>query len=406
MITLRQKFISIFTVLAVFVCFVVSPYSAYAEGEETAEITPVTSKVVTELIDEIDTKKLVLEDNVEKSAYVIEVNKNNDGTYAWESSIKINDSIISNNSWKIKSLSQDFSMTKLADLVMSGDHNAVNDYYEQNIIFVEESEPSSGISPQAVFLIPLAAGTLTTAAIAAIEASVYSALTAVMAVAVVNVANDKKSTSTLTYPPGQTTTADQAEISNIPGDFTRSGTKHMEAALTTTIANQIKNDKNNDGDLQIFTNSLNGSNLAKKILVVYDVTTDATGLVNRHLGNTVNGPKVNPGIPDERMNLKGYTVFIIYDHQQNKVFHAHFTPTAYRGTELHYNRLLGGFNIRIYPTPVIINNSYLKDYNRSESDQLKWEQTYQAYKNLRNRNTLNKGQSDAYHSIIKRLTDL
>ncbi|MEC0206948.1 hypothetical protein P4H39_30505 [Paenibacillus lautus] len=126
---------------------------------------------------------------------------------------------------------------------MSGDHNAVNNFYEQNIIFVDESESSSVISPHAVFLIPLAAGTLTTAAIAAIEASVYSALTAVMAVAVVDVVNDKKSNSTLTYPPGQMTTAEQAEISNIPGDFTRSGTKHMEAALTTTIANQIKNDK-------------------------------------------------------------------------------------------------------------------------------------------------------------------
>ncbi len=406
MISLRQKIISILTILAVFICFVVSPYSAYAEGEEAAEITPVTSKVVTELIDEIDTKKLVLEDNVEKSAYVIEVNKNNDGTYDWKSSIKINDSIVSSNIWKIRSLSSEFSMAQLTDLVMSGDHNAVNDYYEQNITFVEESESSSGISPQAVFLIPLAAGTLTTAAIAAIEASVYSALTAVMAVAVVDVVNDKKSTSTLTYPPGQMTTAEQAEISNIPGDFTRSGTKHMEAALTTTIANQIKNDKNNNGDLQIFTNSLNGSNLGKKILVVYDVKTDATGLVNRHLGNTVNGHKVNPGIPDERMNLKGYTVFIIYDHLQNKVFHAHFTPTVYRGTELHYNRLLGGFNVRIYPTPVIINNSYLEDFNRSPSDQLQWEQTYRAYQNLRNRNTLNKGQTDTMHSIIKRLTDL
>lgn len=88
--------------------------------------------------------------------------------------------------------------------------------------------------------------------------------------------------------------------------------------------------------MQIFTNSLNGSNFAKEILVVYDVKTDATGLVNRHLGNTVNGHKVNPGIPDERMNLKGY-------------------------------------NVRIYPTPVIINNSYLEEYNRSPSDQLQWE---------------------------------
>lgn len=107
------------------------------------------------------------------------------------------------------------------------------------------------------------------------------------------------------------------------------------------------------------------------------------------------------------MNLKGYTVFIIYNHISQKVEHAHFTPTQYRGIELHYNRLLGDFNLRIYPTPVVVNNSYLeKDSNRSDQDQLEWEKSFKNYRNFRNTNTLNKGQSDTYHSIVKRLTDI
>jgi|GEM_PF-1872826 len=405
MIKFRKKLISIFTVIVVTVYSVLSPFSASAQDEDTTVGTEVRNKIITELIDDSTTKKLVLEDNIENSSYTIEINSNNDGTYTWKSSIKVNGSVLTSNNWKIKSFSNNFSIKELADIVKSGDLNLLTEYYERNIEFIEEPV-SNDIGTKAVFLIPLAAGILTPAAIATIEVSVYSALTVITAGAVVGVINDKKSTSTLAYPTGQTVTAEEADISNIPGDFTRSGQKHMETALTTTIANQIKNDKNNNGDLQIFTNSLNGSNLGKKILVVYDVKMDAIGLVNRHLGNFVNGPKVNPRIPDERMNLKGYTVFIIYDHIDRKVIHAHFTPTQYRGTELHYNRLLGGFNVRIYPTPVIINNSYLTQNNRSESDQLRWEQNFQAYRNLRNTSTLNRGETDRYHSIIKRLTDL
>lgn len=96
----------------------------------------------------------------------------------------------------------------------------------------------------------------------------------------------------------------------------------------------------------------------------------------------MNGSKVDASIADETLDLNGYTVFLIYNHITGKVFHAHFVPTALRARELDYNRFLGQFDLRIYPS-VIQDTSYLTFAGRSDVEQLRYEQWYGSSLNFR-----------------------
>ncbi len=92
--------------------------------------------------------------------------------------------------------------------------------------------------------------------------------------------------------------------------------------------------------------------------MVYDINSTLRTTVNRHLGNYVDGSKIaNSSYRNESLNLSGYTVFLIFSHKDQRLFHAHFVPQADRTKELKHQRYLGNFDfkflIKFVTTPVI-----------------------------------------------------
>lgn len=152
-----------------------------------------------------------------------------------------------------------------------------------------------------------------------------------------------------------------------------SATRHVELAGVNEIANRIKRDRNNDGDLEIYISSKSPRN---QVLLVYDINSTLKTTVNRHLGNHLNGRKItDASYRNERLDLKGYTVFLIYDYDDQELFHVHFVPQADRSAELHYMRYCGNFDLQIFPR-IRSNPSYSEFLQKTERDRLEFEKKY------------------------------
>lgn len=343
----------------------------------------------------IDAKELLIEFPDENAYYEITALKNTDNKFNWSTTIGSSEMVYSKREIIVSELSTTFSMESLADVILQADQQSIQQYLDNNVVF-EEAIP---VQPRILPLVVLGVYGLSASAITAIELTMVGSLAVTTAAAVSELLNQKKATSTLSYPADTTavTLPNWAEFTGTSTSVTTSGQKHMEGALTQTIANRIKNNNNNSSnDLEIFTSSLN---VKGSVMVVYNVTSSATGKVNRHLGNFQGGTKVDATIADETLDLNGYTVFMVYNHNTGKVFHAHFVPTALRAKELSYNRYKYQYDIQFYPK-FSRSAEFLENNGRSATEQMRWEQRYSNSLNNRNGSLLT--DSRGYKSVVPR----
>jgi hypothetical protein len=334
-------------------------------------------------------KEIRVNSLTENSTYIVKIQKQDEGNYIWTSQISAEQEILYENSVAIESIVKDFSAKKWSKALLAqekGNEKALEKFYDQHLTFSESTSNANEFGTMALpMLAALAIYGLTASQIAALETALYVTVTAVAAVATVEVLNEKKNTSTLTAPVSNTfeTVPKMAEFTDVPTVVTTHGQRHMEQALTIAIANRIKNSDNSTNNLEVYASTADVTELKTNVMVVYDVKASLSGKVNRHLANVLEGTKVDSNYPDTTIDLNGYTVFLIYNHSSKRIFHAHFVPTADREVELKYMRYKGQFDLKFYPS-VSRNTEYLKNFNRSELDQQRWEQRYSAGQSGRN----------------------
>ncbi|MBH5319897.1 hypothetical protein I6N90_19030 [Paenibacillus sp. GSMTC-2017] len=387
-----KKLISCLLVLAIFISIMGNPN--YSSASTVQEDQKIKLMEISSIIDNENQKELIINFPEENAYYKITATKNTNNKYNWTTTIGSSDKIYSKRELVVSKFSPSFSMTALAEKVKQADQQIIKKYYDENVVFEETPQ----IQPRVLPLIALGVYGLSASAIAAIELAMVGTLAVTTAAAVSDVLNQKKATSTITYPADNTavTMPKWSEFSGIPNTISTYAQKHMEAALTQTISNRIKNNNNSSNNLAIFTSSLN---VKGSVMVVYDITSSTSGKVNRHLANNLGGSKVDPTIVDETLDLNGYTVFLAYNHNTSKVFHAHFVPTIFRAKELAFNRYKYKYDIQIHPN-FSRNSEYLELNNRTDLEQLRWEQRYQLA--LNNRNGFLLGDNKGNKSVVPR----
>ena len=98
--------------------------------------------------------------------------------------------------------------------------------------------------------------------------------------------NDKQASSTVQY-----SLPTSIYVRNDFPDFLgftigTSATKHMEAAMVQDVQNRIRN-YGNGTNLRLYSSTVRNS-----VMAVIDISSDYGGLVNRNLGNSLNGIEV------------------------------------------------------------------------------------------------------------------
>lgn len=157
--------------------------------------------------------------------------------------------------------------------------------------------------------------------------------------------NDKQNSSTVHYS-FPTYTQTYPSYPDFAGySLGTKATKHMEEAMVVDVHNRIKN-YGDGSNLRVYSST----KYAYSIMSVIDIKSDLGGVVNRHLGNFLDGSIMkDPNFQNEWMNLSGYSLFIITNKSTGQIFHAHFTPTWLRDREIEYNRYVGQFDVQIFP---------------------------------------------------------
>lgn len=381
-----RKLAIIFTVLTLVIS---SLFSIGTEKKVYASMNEAKRIEITIISDEIDHKVIELSSKNEDSIHSLEITKNQDGTHSFTTKFLSSEEVIYVNTLEIINISDEFNTNEWVQSIsqqLNGDNESLQNFYNKNINFKEESN-NSDVEPLALPLVAaFAIGGLSAAQIATLQTALYATVATVIAAASLDILNEKKNSSTVTGPVTSTqeSFSKAAEFSGVPTNLTTSGQKHMEAALTIAIAEQIKNNSNNsNNNLEVYVSSLNTTQLKSNVMVVYDIKTNVSGKVNRHLGNVLGGTKADSTYPDVTMNLNGYTVFMIYNHSSKKLFHAHFVPTMDRSKELLYQRYRGQFDLKVFPS-VSSNSTFLENKNRPEFDQIQWEKNYMNALNGRN----------------------
>ncbi|HEU4963781.1 MAG TPA: hypothetical protein VFV52_08010 [Bacilli bacterium] len=140
----------------------------------------------------------------------------------------------------------------------------------------------------------------------------------------------------------------EGTIPLINGRVLPTAQKHMEEALVTDLIGYA-NRNPKDHNVEVFLNP------SAELMVVFDVTANIQGTVNRHLGNDVfksftrSKYRNKGGIENETLNLNGYAVYIVYNISGNVINHAHFVPTRLRTKETEYQRYMFEYFMRVYP---------------------------------------------------------
>ncbi|KEO81536.1 hypothetical protein [Tumebacillus flagellatus] len=286
--------------------------------------------------------------------YSIQVAKKSVG-YEWTSKIVHDKQEQVLSSYSIDGVSSDFSAKKLADslskIKSNQDSEDLKVFYTNHLKF-KTNQVANSTPPSLVFLaLPIAVAGLTEAAILALEAVMIITL----AVSAYNVASDslreKKNTSDITYAAEETPIYVPYWGEFVAGNSNISletkANKHMEEAIVTDVHSRIRN-YGNESNTQIFASTRRTNN----IMVVIDINSSMGGIVNRHLGNYVDGARtpMDANFKNEWMDLSGYSIFLIYNRTNKSIFHAHFTPKRLRNAEIEYNRYLGEFDLKIYPS--------------------------------------------------------
>ncbi|MCM3749376.1 hypothetical protein M3223_18655 [Paenibacillus pasadenensis] len=351
-------------------------------SSESGLTTLTVMAVVKEVIDTDLHKKLVL-DRQDNTTYTLEVNKIPDSTYyTWSMELTQNMEVLSNQELTVQSFSENFSMDSLTQIVQMNDHEQISNYIESNVVFKEEEQTASS-QRRAIPVIAVAVAGLSSSTIASLNIAINAATVAAIATAITNVYNDKKSTSTLSFPSGSQVDAKYDDFANYPTDFQRDAANHFELSLVKTIADMFRNN-NNDGysNLEIFATSTKGSDLGASIMTVATIGKDLYGIGNRHLGNKMGRSWANKNYADERLNLKGYTVYMVYNHQSKKIFHFHAVPSENRTVETMHMRYNYNYDLQIFPK-YQQTKFYLEPPSDSPQRQ-QWEQTRLTH--ARNRN--------------------
>ncbi len=92
-----------------------------------------------------------------------------------------------------------------------------------------------------------------------------------------------------------------------------------------------------------------------QFLLVFDIPSGLTGAVNRYLN------KIPSGAPYDfsAYNLTNYKLMVFFDPGNEKLYHAHVRYSTYANQDIEYMRYKNKLTMRLWPTPVQVNNQYL-----------------------------------------------
>lgn len=382
--------------------------SVTASSEE--DIIKVKSNINIKVIENDDVFfKLVAEDEEDNSTYSVSIIEQEDNHYQWESRITINDKKVSETEFTITEIKDNFNPIDLErhlSNVLTGENhsedleNYLNEVFKISSKEIEfnnkYSQQNNEVGALVVpLVIPLAAGAISTSTLAALEAALFAAVataTATVATAILE-ERHRSSNETAEVRTKDTYPDNWSDFTGIPSGRTTSATKHIELEGLNEIAERIRRDRNNDGNLEVFVST---TDIRESVLLVFDINSSLRTTVNRHLGNYIDGSRMSDTTyRNERLNLNGYTVFLIYNYRDQQLFHAHFVPQADRREELKYMRYVGNFDLQIFDK-VRHTPSYNEHLQRTETERSDYERKYRQAK--RDRNLLR--DSDGNKSVV------
>ncbi|EST53951.1 hypothetical protein T458_22140 [Brevibacillus panacihumi W25] len=340
--------------------------------------------------------ELVAENRKEDSIYSVRITESEDNQYLWRSEILIEEEIVSETEFIITEIKDNFDdseLEKVLSKVLTGEAESSDlEEYLNKVFKISSEETTIGTRSNqgdeistfaAPLLIPLAAGAISSSTLAALEAALFATLataTATVATAILE-ERHRSSKDTAEVKTRNTYPENWSSFTGYPSITSTAATRHIELDGVNEIANRIKGDRNNDGDLEIFISTTDPRD---SVLVVFDINSRLTTKVSRHLGNYLTGEQtMDPSFGPERLNLNGYTVFLIFNHRGGNVFHAHFVPQTDRSKELRYMRYRGNFDLKIFDR-VSHNPSYNKKLQKTDSDLQRWHQNFDRAINNRN----------------------
>ena len=339
--------------------------------------------------------EFVAENKDEDSTYSVRITEK-ESKYLWESKIEVDGKTVSETEFKINKIRENYEPEELEirilNVILGKEDSNVLDEYLNDVFDIASDQSENKYSDNndgkvraqvAPLVIPLAAGAISSSALASLEAALFATLAAGTAAVATGILEDRHRSSDeeaeistrKTYPDNWD------EFTGIPSARSTSATKHIELSGVNEIVDRIHNDRRNDGDLEIFisTTEPRGS-----VLLVYDINSTLRTTVNRHLGNYVDGSQIRDRFyNNERLNLDGYTVFLIFSERRQELFHVHFVPQSDRTKELKYMRYRGNFDLQIFDR-VSYDPSYNRDLQTTSRDQLNWEKNYERAMNNRN----------------------
>ncbi|MDX8359843.1 hypothetical protein [Cytobacillus sp. IB215316] len=402
-----KKFFALF--LSVILLFTSIPASTFANLEASDEVRDFSVEVI-EDSSEL-TELLVKQVDIENESLTIKISKNQKEN-TFESFVTIDKEVHPFQSYFIEKLDKKFDAQEFAttlEEVLDGkeDSDYLVKYYkkvfklkyknkDKNSSSAEISDelltkstpiPQDGtvsaasVSAQAFWFIPLAIGALDATAAAALANAAVNILGIGAVIYVDDVLQERINTSNKENAVQETgtTATNWADFTSYADAITTSATKHMTLSAVQTIANRIKNDDNNDMDVRVYMST----HEKDTVMIVANITSSLTTTVNRHLANYVGGTKKDSSYRDETLNLNGYTVFLLYDHSSEKIFHAHFVRSSDRIRETTYMRYNNNLDLQIFPSVI-----YTRKYNyyaaRNETERLESEKFHINARNNRN----------------------
>ncbi|GIO06187.1 hypothetical protein J31TS6_22150 [Brevibacillus reuszeri] len=338
--------------------------------------------------------ELLARNDHENSTYSIKIIEQDDH-YLWMSQITLDGKEVSATEFTINEIKDSFDPKELErqltkTLQGTTDSKDLEDYLNEvfDIASEEESDKSNRnekASALAVplLVVPLAAGVISSSTIAALETALFATLTAATATVATAILEERHRSSNATAEVRTRNTYPEnwSDFTGIPSATSTTATKHIALEGVEEISDRIKRDRNNDGDLEIYVST---TDIKESVLVVYDINSSLNTTVNRHLGNKLDRSELSdPSYRNETLNLRGYTVFLIFSYRYDRLFHVHFVPQADRTKELKYMRYNGNFDLQIFDR-VRFTPGFNENLQRTDSDRLDYERKYNQAKRDRN----------------------
>ncbi|MEK3742595.1 hypothetical protein NST23_07895 [Brevibacillus sp. FSL K6-0770] len=367
-----------------FTCLTVPKVSAEEEYEQS------NNRFTIEVLDDSSSHyEIAIHNTVEDSTYTIQIVDTEDGKYLWKAAIRVNDKVISESELLIQKI-KSFDKKEFEQIVSdyftgNGNEDYFAEYLAKTFVFASSDEGGKN-SQRAVVAstsVSIAAGPINTTNLAVFHAALFRILSTSLAINSYLILEDRANTSTVTNSVRERDTAVEhwEDFTGIPRRTTTSATRHISMDGVREISNRLNRDRDNNGDLELFTST---SAIGERVLAVYDINSRLVTNLNRHLGNHLDGSVIaDRAYGNERLDLNGYTVYLIYNHESGYLFHAHFVPQSDRSKETKYQRYRGGFDLKLFPR-ISHAPAYNKDKQKTDAEILEWERMYD--RALQNRN--------------------